>query len=64
MIVAPRIRQMSLVSLARMAGLTGLSLNRPSSLSRSMLEADISMMSTMSCRTMARIWSRNSSRVR
>ncbi len=55
---------MSLVSLARIAGLTRLSLKTPSSVSSSRFEAETSMMSTMSWATIALIWSRNSALVR
>jgi hypothetical protein len=55
---------MSVVSLARMAGFTALWRKTPSSHKRSVFEADMSMMSTTSCATIARIWSRNSARVR
>ena len=44
---------MSVVSLARMAGLTPVPWNTPSSTSASMLEAEASRMSTMSCLTMS-----------
>ena len=54
---------MSVVSLARKAGLTPVPANALRLTSFSRLEAEVSMMSTTSCLTIASIKSRNSARV-
>ncbi len=61
----PRIMWMSVVSLARQAGVTGLwSNSRRWMVSTSLVEADRSMMSTSFCSTICTMMSRNSARLR